>query len=124
MPKGFKEARVRLWKRRPFCHWCGAGPLVLIEAPRRKGWRKRLATLDHLRSKLDPTRQEVSVPGGPRRYVLACFDCNHRRGAEEYRAKVSLEEQWARSGRAPRNPGNVVAESGVGRGVGGDLSET
>ena len=64
-----------------------------------------LATLDHLRSRLDPERgsdwQESTV--------LACWECNHRRGAEEVKSKLSLEEQRERAKSWP--VASVVAET-------------
>jgi hypothetical protein len=59
---------------------------------------KNLATIDHLRSKLDPHRTEPAR--GERRRVLACYDCNHERAKKEYDA-LPVEEQRAR-GRRPR----------------------
>lgn len=57
------------------------------------------ATLEHLRTKLDTNRTEPNTEHS-RRVVLCCWECNQRRGANRV-ARLSKQELWQRSGRAP-----------------------
>jgi hypothetical protein len=63
------------------CYWC-KGEAVLMDGQNFHGvgQPKNLATLDHLRDRYDPTRREPS--NGEPRYVMACYDCNQKRGYE------------------------------------------
>ncbi len=72
--------RTRLFEEDPHCYWCrkelvlwqgGSGKLPLNSA-----------TIGHLRSRLDDTRQEVNKDGSSRT-VLACWSCNNKRCTEE-----------------------------------------
>lgn len=67
----------RLFKKNPYCHWCKR---LVFWSTRNDGCNDSVrATLDHLRSRFDPTRgQHLGV-----NTVLACRDCNQRRGLEE-----------------------------------------
>ena len=49
-----------------------------------------MATLDHLRSRLDPTRYEKAGPN-EERTVLSCYRCNVERGKQE-ELNLSIEE--------------------------------
>jgi hypothetical protein len=64
------------------------------------GRRLTEATLDHIYSRLHPKRLTKPEPG-ERRYVMACSQCNCRRGREDVRA-LGLAEQHRRSGRYPK----------------------
>jgi len=61
------------------CFWCKR-PTVLVISDRSTVNFPRRATIDHLDHKLSGRRRP-----GPRepRTVLACFECNQRRGAED-----------------------------------------
>lgn len=93
-----RRRRERLFARDPHCFWCGT-ELVLPD-PARAGGRlaKNTATLDHLRSRLTPTRGEPTH--GRAATVLSCLSCNFERGRNE-EAALPIEEQWRRSGRKP-----------------------
>jgi hypothetical protein len=56
-----------------------------------------LATIDHLRDRLDPTRQ-IEPINSEQRLVLACWDCNTQRGAQRV-AELPIEELHRRAGR-------------------------
>lgn len=77
------KQRRRLWHADPRCHWCGRRTIL---TPPRANMKKlkvqppNLATVDHLRSRRDPTRQEPTARGDERRRVLACWECNQKRG--------------------------------------------
>ena len=81
-----RARRFDLWvAQRGLCWWCKC-PTVLppYEPKRAKGSVKpNEATLDHLYSRLHPLRE---VKTGDRRYVMACWACNQRRGQEEHTA--------------------------------------
>jgi hypothetical protein len=55
-----------------------------------------LATLEHLRSRLNTKRHEPVSRHGEIRVVLACRKCNNEHGAKE-QALLSKEELWERS---------------------------
>lgn len=57
------------------CYWCKREVFL---APQRKNPPPNLATIDHIYHKRSPHRREPE--GG--KVVLACFECNHRRGEE------------------------------------------
>jgi hypothetical protein len=111
----YKRQRRRMWELDPRCHWCGTETVLPEQLPD-DHWRverktvakgsqllrqlKRppanLATIDHLRSRYDSTRQEPAQEG-ERRRVLACYACNNRRNTEE-QATLPREELWKRAG--------------------------
>lgn len=88
-----QAARLKkLWEADPKCHWCGK-PTVLILVPPGVAIGGRVfnaATIDHLRSRLDPNRQEPNS-GVDIRTVLACWRCNQQRNDFE-QASISVEE--------------------------------
>lgn len=93
---GAKARKLRLWNKDPHCHWCGV-LTVIIDHPKLKNPPDNLATVDHLRSKLNAQRgvdHRVNT-------VLACLKCNNRRALEEERRVLSLEDKRRRSGRWP-----------------------
>lgn len=89
-----KNRRRILFERDPHCHWCGC-LTVLLAYPNSaaRSWPKNAATVDHLDSRLSPRR---NYAGGEERTVLACRECNHRRGAAEEQA-LGHEELRRRS---------------------------
>ncbi len=105
MPKSLKEIRERLWYKNPHCVYCGvltvlpSSPLlhrsktgVLHKIP------PNLATIDHLRSRLDPKRRIHKKK--EKRYVLACATCNNLRAKDEV-SKTKIERLWELSKRYP-----------------------
>lgn len=88
-----REQKIRLFKRHPYCYWCGR-KLVLTNI--KNGiLPKNAATIDHLYSRLSPKR---SLPNTNNeiRHVLACRRCNHKRGKFEDKA-LPYEEKLKRS---------------------------
>lgn len=81
MSKNIRKRREKLWKEESGkCFWCGVitslppqGEAKVIPTP-------ELATLDHLRTRLDNTRQEPNTQN-EQRTVLSCWACNNARGA-------------------------------------------
>lgn len=87
-----KRRRANLWRQQQGkCHWCGVAMMhwndwYAQHRTARGGWQPpRLATIDHLRDRFAPTRQERAQ--GEQRWVLACSACNHKRGVENQKAQ-------------------------------------
>ena len=80
MSKNIRKRREKLWNEEGGkCHWCSRetslppkGEAKVIPTP-------DLATLDHLRTRLDKNRQEPNV-NNEQRTLLACWQCNNLRG--------------------------------------------
>lgn len=68
--------RRKLWEANPQCHWCGV--LTVIDG-RCNSRNPTRATLDHLRSRLDPKRGTDFDEST----VLACWKCNNERARQE-----------------------------------------
>lgn len=76
--------------------------MLLPPDGKRKVVPPNLATRDHLRSRLDPTRHEPPKgAGSERRIVLACWKCNGDRARHEQLSQP-VEELWRRAGRYPQ----------------------
>lgn len=67
-------SRDALFKRDPHCHWCGA---VTITPSRCEQGNPRMATLDHIKSRLQCTTKQEYRSGNNK--VLACLKCNAER---------------------------------------------
>jgi 5-methylcytosine-specific restriction endonuclease McrA len=93
-----RKRRERLWKQDPRCFYCGR-VTVLKQCGRHETEPDNLATLEHLRSRLDAGRQEPN-DGKATRTVLACRKCNNAKADVEV-AALSAEELHRRSGRWP-----------------------
>lgn len=89
--------RKRLHALNPRCHWCGVETVLPASAGDRlrKAFNAREATIDHLRSRLDPSRT-IPATGGEQRHVLACKKCNGERAAAE-NAALPLTELHRRA---------------------------
>ena len=93
--------RERLFKEHPYCYWCNC---KLVKCCKKNRKRPNIATIDHLRSRLDPSRQMKDYSQNPRT-VLSCSKCNENRAKEEVK-NLSKEDLWARSKRYPKNRKN------------------
>jgi hypothetical protein len=87
-----QRRRNRLWADDPSCHWCGKETVLPMDLPGggNDQTEPRMATIDHLDSRLDETRgafpnHEIT------RTVLACRECNERRGSTR-QAQLPIEE--------------------------------
>ena len=101
LSQGNRKQRLKerlFLRQRGLCHWCRCGMELLPPIPKRHDPPDNEATIEHLRSRLDPSRKEPAT--GDVRRVLACRSCNNERGREEV-LKVPLEERqrWARGHR-------------------------
>lgn len=68
-------ARRDLFMAYPYCHWCGCEVAEPPSDPHAAGG-PTMATLDHLYSRSDPRHRQ----SGGAAVVLACQECNQRRG--------------------------------------------
>lgn len=96
--KRLKRRRLTLFKKWPYCHWCARKLIITKQAGGRLP--ENFATIDHLRSRLDPNRRARLARPQEERTVLACPACNNQRSKEE-NAKLPIEEQHERSQRHP-----------------------
>ena len=95
MPTSDKRRKEILFARHPFCYWCGKE--VKIYSYKHHGKSPLdMATLDHLRTRYNPERQILSPH--KEQTVLACWECNHRRGEEDTK-NIPIEELHRRSGK-------------------------
>ena len=100
--KLFLRRRAKLWaQQKGLCYWCHC-QTTLTKGPSRKGEKipPDLATIDHLRSRLHPNRQEPAC--GQQRLVMACSACNNKRGAAEL-ISLPIEEVRERSQQGHRS---------------------
>lgn len=87
------------------------------------GKETRRATIDHLRDRFDPTRRQ---PNRTReeRTVLACLECNNRRGAERAVECLQLQRRKSQAGVVRKLVRRIVAdvsrETGSDAGVAGN----
>ncbi len=97
---GWSKKRVVLWyEQGGLCHWCRC-PMILVEPNGKNRLPPNACTIDHLRSRLDPTRREPAR-NQERRLVAACQRCNSARGSREQRerdARLSKQDLWLRNG--------------------------
>lgn len=95
--KDTERKRMSLFRRQDGrCYWCACDLVVSPPGKHIKSPPPNLATIEHLRDRFDPTRWERNR-NGERRLVLACLECNNRRGAEN-QAAAGKEELRRRSG--------------------------
>jgi hypothetical protein len=101
--KWTKTQRTRYRKRKLYrlqngrCWWCGE-QMIYPDGRKYRHPPKLLATIEHLDSRLSGRRGAFGSKC--ERTVLACRECNHRRGAQEQQW-LSHQELHARAGRWP-----------------------
>src|SRR6185503_18043250 len=86
--------KQRLYNQYPFCHWCGIALVLVVSDNGRLP--DNAATIDHLRSRFDLTRQEPKINAYEERTVLACYGCNQRRSAEEMKGVAAWQVRQKR----------------------------
>jgi hypothetical protein len=93
-----KSRRERLFHRQGGrCFWCNC---QMIMRNRIGGGRLRAneVTIDHLRDRLDTTRQDPCY--GEQRLVAACYRCNNGR-SKVSTAETPIEVKWQTGGSLP-----------------------
>lgn len=80
MSKNIRKRRDKLWQdKKAQCYWCRIETILPPRGATRIEHKDNLATLDHLRSRLKPNRQEPNTTN-EERTVLSCWKCNNIRG--------------------------------------------
>jgi hypothetical protein len=80
MSKNVRKRRDKLWtEKHGKCFWCGINTILPHKGENRNQYDANLATLDHLRSRLEMSRHEPNF-SNEERTVLSCLLCNHTRG--------------------------------------------
>ena len=80
MSKNIRKRREKLWiEMDGKCHWCGTNTILPPRGSTKIEHRDNLATLDHLRTRLDDNRLQPN-DSNEERTTLACWACNNRRG--------------------------------------------
>ena len=87
MSTSLAKWRQQHFVKHQFCYWCGC-QLQLTNSDSKQADNE--ATIDHLRSRFDPTRTEPAKPNEPRR-VLSCYKCNQNRGRRECEENIDLQ---------------------------------
>ena len=93
--KASQRRLAKLHKRNPQCHWCPRITTLMLGVNTKATVRQR-ATLDHLDDRFSPMRGRH--PRGIERTVLACWDCNHKRGQRRQAALVALQRRKSLAG--------------------------
>lgn len=98
--RSIRKRRYRHWKKNPHCRDCGILTILPEKIPQSKRTVKltpNMATLEHLRSRFDPSRTVPNV-SNEIRTTLLCGKCNNERGRIEQK-NLSREECLERSTR-------------------------
>ena len=81
-----REQKKKRYDKNPFCHWCGRR-MILLSVGMLKFYRNNppplTCTTEHLRNKFDPLRKNKQLSLVETRRVLACKECNEKRGWED-----------------------------------------
>lgn len=81
------------------CHWCGLEMILQHgEIPRHDRPHPRRATFEHLDDRWSARRGKIR---GQRRIVLACYECNAKRGREREQ-QAGINELRDRAGHGAR----------------------
>src|SRR5271154_1934416 len=80
--KQFKKRRKSLFeKQNGLCHYCKCKMLLIFAVPPGRKKPDNLCTIEHLRDRFDPTRQEPNY-NREQRWVAACNKCNNERNRQ------------------------------------------
>ena len=97
--KALRTRRNNLFNQHPFCHWCKCKLTHPKFVKRGDTQPDNMATIDHLRNRLDFNRTEPNTEREART-VLSCKKCNQDRGDESVKS-LTKEQLWSRSGSYP-----------------------
>tara|TARA_Y100000034_G_C6860043_1_gene391303 strand:- start:289 stop:654 length:366 start_codon:yes stop_codon:yes gene_type:complete len=81
---------LNLWEKDPHCCYCGCPTVLLFRSYKHANGKDYIhprddeATIEHLRSRWHPQRQDPVLPG-EERTSLSCWKCNNEKGAEDER---------------------------------------
>ena len=95
-----KRQRAQLWYRQEGkCYYCVAEMLLMWTIPT-KFRPDNLCTVEHLRPKMHPAKNDGN-PNKERRRVAACSKCNHKEG-QKFESSLPIEKLWEASGGYPQ----------------------
>jgi len=77
----------RLWDKCKHCHWCNK--ITRLQESGVGAAKQDTATFDHIYHRSEPERKKY-----PHRGVLACYECNQRRGREAFIKTLPKWNQW------------------------------
>lgn len=115
-----KKRRKKLFeKQNGLCHYCKCKMIHMFDVPQTMTKPYNLCTIEHLRDRFDPTRQEPNCTN-EQRQVAACNKCNHKRnkqrekeqGIEELRRRAKNGEDRRRGDKLHINSDNVHLSPG------------
>ena len=107
-----QRRRNALWSKNPHCFWCGR----ITKLPINHHSEPDTATIDHVRSRLVPTRAENTSGRWWRGItVLACRECNQERANMELAAKLKKnpEEFYKQNGGPPADKSLLQAQGAL-----------
>lgn len=83
MPSYYRRKLLKFHAADPRCHWCECPTIIMPQVSKMKKGKppENAATIDHLRSRYHPGRQEPA--NGEKRLVLSCWRCNQERNRQE-----------------------------------------
>lgn len=91
MSKNIRKRREKLWiEKEGKCYWCGVDTILPPRGVKRYMPPMNLATLDHLRTRMDGDREEPNSTN-EERTVLCCWQCNNIRGVLHQKATQNLK---------------------------------
>lgn len=94
MSKSLRNQLIKMHTENPRCTWC-LKKTILIPLERLRGMKgktlpPRMATIDHLYSRLDPLRYKQ--PLGIKSHVLACRRCNLKRSHIDMHERIEVQK--------------------------------
>jgi hypothetical protein len=104
-----RTVKLKLWNENPHCHWCGKLTVLTNLAKIGNNPDPDMATVDHIVSRYSYYRWVRKSRNEEQRKVLACYDCNQKRSAQETLC-LSREEILRRSkgfSLSPRGKGKI-----------------
>lgn len=81
-----REQKKRHYDKNPYCHWCGRR-MIFLSVEMIKFYKNNppplFCTTEHLVNRFDPLRKNLKAIPANKRRVLACKECNEKRGVED-----------------------------------------
>ena len=91
MAKKKRQKKEKLYAKDPFCFWCRRSLSIYGILLSGQPHPEDMATLDHLRSRLNPERRNGLDYPGQIQIVLSCPGCNKARSDKE-QEKLGIDE--------------------------------
>lgn len=93
--RSFEDRKRQLDKQQNLCHWCHKPIQIYHNIPQNE-YHADQATIDHVYTHNDPRRIAFKKAKIPSPFVMACPDCNKRRGGktvEKWESKLGRGHQ-------------------------------